>query len=146
MKPQPKLLTRALHGKTDCQKAFSWLLDKTMKNITAEGLPLCEPLNSPYKEEDSESRGCQLYSLPEKIYPGRERWHSGWGWEGGKRKMVMFQNGRYKGWGTWWLIRKTIRFWETDRLSCKWGFQRQFGRKWDPITRLPNSVHSPRLE
>ena len=27
-----------------------------MKNITAEGLPLCEPLNSPYKEEDSEAR------------------------------------------------------------------------------------------
>lgn len=27
-----------------------------MKNITAEGLPLCKPLNSPYKEEDSEAR------------------------------------------------------------------------------------------
>lgn len=27
-----------------------------MKNVTAEGLPLCEPLNSPCKEEDSEAR------------------------------------------------------------------------------------------
>lgn len=84
-----------------------------MKNITAEGLPLCEPLNSPYKEEDSEARDGVNFTPFQKrsIQAGNGGTRGGGGGgKGAEEKWLRFKMEGKRVGGLGWLIRKNIRF------------------------------------